>query len=126
MPDSLEFVLSYQNFLQLFDLRTHHFDYSAAFGTDQMVVVLMFVFMLKVSDTAPEISLSRQPSITDHPHRPIYGGKADLGVFFSDQIVKVINRGVFLRLEEYIQNLLSLFTIEHTVASKVLSEYGFC
>ncbi len=50
----------------------------------------------------------------------------DLGVFFSDQIIKVVNRGVFLRLEEYVQNLLSLFAVQLPVSSKILSKYGFC
>ena len=91
-----------------------------------MVVVLMFVFVLEASDAAPEIGLSCQSRITYYLHCSVYSGKADLGVFFSDQIVKVINRGVFLRLEEYIQNLLSLTACEHTFVFKILAEYDLC
>ena len=86
----------------------------------------MFVFVLETSDAAPEISLACQPCIANYFHCPVHGGKADLGVFFSDQIVNVIDSGVFLDFEEYIQDLLSLLTIELAVAPKVLSEYGFC
>jgi hypothetical protein len=90
-----------------------------------MIVVLMFVFVLEVSGTASEISLSCQPGIADYLHCPVYCGKADLGVFLSDQVVKIIDCGVFFRLEEYVQNLLSLFAAEQAIASKVLSEYDF-
>lgn len=87
-----------------------------------MVMVSMFVFVLEASDAPSEIGLSCQPCVTYYPHCSVYGSKADLGVFFSDQIVKVVNRGVFLRLEEYVQNLLSLFATEHAVVFKVLPE----
>ena len=85
----------------------------------------MFVFVLETSDTAPEISLSCQSCIADYLHCPVHGGKADLGVFFSDQIVKVVDSRVLFGLEKYIQDLLSLTAYEHAFISKVLSEYVF-
>ena len=86
----------------------------------------MLVFVLESPDTTLEISFSCQPCIADYFHCPVYGGKADLGVFLSDQVVKVVNRGMMLGLEEYVQNLLSLFAAEHAVVSKVLPEYTLC
>ena len=126
VPDSFEFMLSCQAFLQLFNLRTHYLDNSAAFKADQMIVVLMLVFVLEASDAAPEISFSCQPGTADYPHRPVHGGKADSGVFLSDQMVKVVDSGVFLGLEKYVQDLFSLMAVEQAVVSKVFSEYGLC
>ena len=81
-----------------------------------MVMVSMFVFVLEASDAPSEIGLSCQPCVTYYPHCSVYGSKADLGVFFSDQIV---NRGVFLRLEEYVQNFLLLFAVQLPVSSNI-------
>ena len=105
-------------------LATGYLDNLAALKADQVMMVLMFVFVLVVFGAVPEIDLSRQSCIAYYLHRTVYGGKADFGVFLSDQIVKVINRRVFLSLEKYIQNLLSLTAMEHAVAFKVLSENG--
>jgi len=103
-----------------------YLDNSAALKADQVVMVPMLVFVFEAPEAIPEISLSCQPCIAYYPHCPVYGGKADFGVFLSDHIVKVINRGMSLGLEEYVQNLLSLFAAEHAVVSKVLVEYGLC
>ena len=91
-----------------------------------MIVVLVFVFVLVAFGAAAEIDLSRQSSIAYYLHRTIYGGKADFGVSFFNQIVKVIDRGVLLGLEEYVQDLLSLFAVQLPVFSEVLTEYGLC
>lgn len=86
----------------------------------------MLVFVLEAPEAIPEISLSCQPCVAYNPHCPVYGGKADFGVFLSDQIVKVINRGMSLGLKEYVQDLLSLTAMEHAVVSNVLAEYSLC
>jgi len=101
-----------------------YLDNLAALKADQMVMVLMFV--LVALDAIPEADLTRQSCIVYYLHRTIYGSKADFGVFLFDQIIKVINRRVMLGLEEYVQDLLSLFATEHAVVFKVLSEDALC
>jgi hypothetical protein len=88
-----------------------------------MIVVLMFVFVLVAFDAIPEIDFSCQTCVAYNLHRTIYGGKADFRVFSFDKIVKVINREVSLGLEEYVQDLLSLFAVQHAVFFKILTEY---
>jgi len=113
-------------FQHLFNPRVKCFDDPAAFSADQMVVLPMFVFVLKTLDAIPKTNCSCQPCIRYCFHCPVHSGKTYFGVFFSDKVIKVVNRKVFFGLEEYIQDLLSLFAVEHTVFFKILTEYGLC
>ena len=91
-----------QLLLEFFNLRAHHFDNSAAFKTNQMVMVLMFVFMLKTPGAVSKIGLSCQAGVAYYPHRPVHSSKTNPWIFPSDKLVKVINRQMLLRLQEYI------------------------
>lgn len=90
-----------------------------------MVVVLMAVFMLKTPEPISEISFSCQAGIAYYSHCPIDGSKANLRIFLSDQLVKVADGGVALGIQENIEDLLSLFAVEHAAIFQVLSEDGF-
>ena len=63
----------------------------------------MLIFMLKTLDAIFEISLFCQAGIAYYPHRPIHSSKTNPRIFLSDKLVKVLNRGMLLRLQEYIR-----------------------
>jgi len=86
----------------------------------------MLVFVLKTLDPVSKTNRSCQACLSYCLHCSVYSGKSDFRVFFSDKIVKVVNRKVFFGLEEYIQNLLSLLAVQHAISSKILTEYGLC
>ena len=125
MSDSGKIMLFRQLFLHIFNLRTHHFNNAAAFKANQMVMVLMLIFMLKTLDPISKISLSCQAGVAYCPHRPIHSSKTNLWIFLSDKLVKVINRRMPLSLQEYIQDLLSPFTVVHTRVFQILPENNF-
>ena len=87
-----------------------------------MIVVLMPIFMLKSSDAVSKIHFPCQPGIAYYLHRPIDGGQADPGMSFFDEFVKLFNRRMPLGLQEYIQNLLTLFAVEHAFVFEILPE----
>ena len=126
VSDSFESMLFCQVFLQLFNRRADYLDNPAAFEADQMVMVLMLVFVLEAFGAIPEVGLSCQPRVAYYLHCPVHGSKAGSRVFLSGQVVKVGNCGVFLGTEEYIQNLPALFAVEHAVFFKMLPEYDLC
>jgi len=75
----------------------------------------MFVFVLETLDAISKTNYSCQSGLRYYSHCPVYGRKTNLGIFVSDKIVKVVNRKVFFRLQEHIQDLLPLFAVEHTI-----------
>ena len=117
-----EIVLLCQLFLQFFNFWAHDLNNPAAFYADQMTMLLMLVFVLKTPDPISKIDFSCKAGVGYYIHRPIHSSKTNLWSFLSDKLMKVINRQMPLRLQEYIQDLLSLFAVEHPLAFDILPE----
>jgi hypothetical protein len=115
-----------QPFLQMFNLWTQHLNNPAAFKANQMVMVLMLVFMLETLDAISEISLSCQAGVAYDSHCPVHSSKTNPWMFLSDKLIKVGNRWMFLHLQEYVEDFLSLFAVEHTLVFQVLPEDRLC
>ena len=75
----------------------------------------MLVFVLKAPDPISKIGLSCQASVTYYSHRPVYSSKTDFWIFLPNEFVSITSRGVFFRLQEYIEDLLSLCAVHGRV-----------
>jgi len=117
-----EIVLLRQPFLQFFNLWAHDLNNPAAFCADQMIMLLMPVFVLKTPGPISKIDFSCKAGVGYYIHRPIHSSEANLWIFLSDKLMKVIDRQMPFRLEEYIEDLLSLFAVEHPLAFDILPE----
>lgn len=80
--------------LQFFNFGAYNLDDSAAFYADEMVVVLVLVFMLKRPLAIPEICFSCQAGIAYNLHSAVNGSEADFWVFLSYEDVEFFNGGV--------------------------------
>jgi hypothetical protein len=101
-------VFSYQFFLQLFQFLAVYLHKSPAFGTNQMVVVFMTIFMLKTLDSITEIDLSANARFAHKPDRSGHRGIADALMLPSHEIIQILHCHVSFSREELSYYLLPL------------------
>ena len=104
-------VLFCQLPLDRLELVAGNLDNPAALETYQVVMMLMSVFVLIAIGAVAEVDFSCQSRIAYYFHGAVYGREADLRVFLPDQIVKIVDRGVFLGFQEYVKYLGSWFAV---------------
>jgi len=95
-----EFMPLRHLFLQLLNLPVNYLDEPAASYADQMVMMLVGVFMLEAQDSVAKINFPAQARIGEKLHRPINGHETNLPMGFPYQLIQLLGRNVPFGLKE--------------------------
>jgi hypothetical protein len=97
-----ETVFFYQRILDLFEFIAVDLHEFAAIGADDMVMMLMVVFVFVPCGSIAEIDLSAQPCIFEKFDRSGDGSVADVLVFLSYDFKELLCAEVLFSTQEYI------------------------
>ena len=121
----LKVVLSSYFVLLVFDDLTVKFNQVAALRADQVIMMLMVIFVLISLTTVPQSLLSGQPTLVQQFERAIDSGKPNAWIFGLDEIIKVLGAQVTFRLEKDLENQLTLRSLLESGAAQVIEKYLF-
>jgi hypothetical protein len=80
----------------------------AAFRSDHVVVVLVFIVVFVVRAAITKAHFARQPGISQKFERAIYRRMANGWIFLLDQTIQIFAREVFLSAQKHVQNQIPL------------------
>ena len=119
-------ILFHKLILNSLQLRAVNFLEPAARQANQMIVVLVAVFMFESLRPISEIDLPAHARFAHQLDRPGHRRIADPSVFFSDQIVQSLNGQMLFRGQEHIQHVLPLHGASQALSGDKLLELFFC
>ena len=108
MLRNLKSMFGRHRVLNRFQFSREEFNHLAAFGTDHVVMVLMFVIVFVVRAAITKPDFTREAGVGQQFKRAIYGRMTDARIFFLDQAVKILAGKMFLGTQKHIQNQISL------------------
>ena len=94
--------------LNSFQLRRIKLDDLAAFGTDHVIVMLMFVVMFVMRATVAETHLTRQTSFRQQAQGAIHSRLPDCRILLPHQSIKILTLHVPLSFQEYFEDQITL------------------
>ena len=104
----LELILGRHLILDGLELGREEFDDLSAFGTDHVIVMLMFVIVLVMRPPVAKAHFARQTGVGQKLKRSIYGGLAHVGILLTDQAIKVFAGKMSLGVQKNIQDQIAL------------------
>ncbi len=120
VAQDLEIVLAGHIRLEDLDLRALELDDPAAAKADE--VVMVFMLHLVTRHTVVEATLLHDPSLCKQLHRSINGRVPNVRVLIPNQLIHLFARHVGPRLEEGVEDQLSLTSVLEAVLLEVTSE----
>src|SRR5215510_6778167 len=111
--------------LLVLDLLAVEFYQPAAFGADQMVVMLVIVKMLVARVRVAQSLFARQPAFGQKLERAVNGREAHRRVFDFDNVVEVFGAEMAFGLEKDFEYKLTLCRLFKSGAPEMLEEYLF-
>src|SRR5215213_2368748 len=121
----LEFVPAHDLVLQVFDLLVVELDQRPAPGTDQVVVMSVFVVVLVEHAPVVEFELASQPAFSQELEGAIDRGEPDSRIVRLDQGVEVFARNVAFGVEKNIEYQVALRCALQSLTLQVLVKYLF-
>src|SRR5262249_15359887 len=118
-------ILSGYFVLLIFDNFTVKFDHIAAFSADQVIVVLMVIFVLISLTTVAQSLLSSQSAFVQQLERAIDRGKPDAWIFSLDKVIQILGAQVSFSLQKHLENQLPLRSLLESRAAQVIKKYLF-
>ena len=118
-------MLPGQFFLQVFYPAAGYLDNPAAFYTNEVMMMVMAVFILEPPESISEIDLGGQAGITYYSHCSIYSSEPDVEILFSESAVNIVNSRMVFYLYKSSQDLLTLSAVKQSLCFQILPENSF-
>lgn len=118
-----ELVFRRHRILDCFELRGKEFNDLATFGTDHVIVMLMFVVVFVVCAAVPKPNFPRKSRFSQYLQSSIDGCLSNCGVFLLHQAIEVFAGKMFFRSQKYIQNKVPLRGTLKSFLLKVFQKY---
>jgi hypothetical protein len=101
-------ILTRNLFLQLFNLRMNKFNNTSTAFTDNVVVVVFFINVLKARLSVGKVLFRREPAFDKQLHRAVHRGVSNARVHLPHFAVQLFNTDMPIRGEEDLGNILTL------------------
>ena len=108
--------------LQSFDLRRNEFDHLAAFGTDHMIVMLVFEVVFVIGLVVAKANFTSEPGFGEQLEGAIDRRVADRRILLLDEPVQIFTGKMILFAEEDLQDQIALGGFSETRLLNVLQE----
>jgi hypothetical protein len=118
----LELILRRNLILFILNDLAVELDQVAAFRADQMVVMLMVVFVFVALASITETLFARQPALVEQFERPVNGRISDARIFALDQVIVVFGAEMAFGFEKDLEDQLSLSSLLESGPAQVLKE----
>src|ERR1051325_1958208 len=119
MACSIKVIFASNLFFQLVDFRREQFNRRITLSTHHVVVVATIELMLITRHAIRKRNGRGQSTLCQQLERTVNGGKADLGIFFSDQAKQLVRGEMVTRLKKGAQDGVTLVCMLQTDAFEV-------